>query len=1183
MKNLKLKTNVKFSISKSENVSDLKFDFKIPTQQTVEATINNLQDSLNSLSVIKKPIIKKPLFSSTINTNKINELFKPPVNIIKNLNLKVENLNNTQLEEDLRNLKSEEEYDTSLPRTEIVSLTDFYPLYDNNLKLTEAGNHFRYQLLYLNANRYIINNDIKKYFSQSNKDESLKEELQTLLKLVNDKNYQNFSFDLYTNEYFDKLISISDYSISQVLNFYSKIDNINKFFIEKSKPISLLQNIINTPSTSSIQKLYGILFLLLEQKISLYSKKISKDQNTADNNKIAINFQDEEDFNNFSNPNDFINLKINESKFQLKILFENKNEEKRIKNILDFIVYESYKNSNKQYISLELNKNNIFIDSKNLSFKNEDFTKGKLLSLLTRYPTIINDTKERFLYSDLESDTYISNVFQNIISTNFSQQSIELIGHEINLNNDVKSERSKIFNKINDVSNIRNYSNSIQRSETNQPPYINLLLRNISKNLKNYNFEIYTKNLQSTIDELKKLVEFYYKQVETCKNAPPTTWPEINGHPSGQWNHVIGDINGNDSLIKNISDALCFINLDWESRKWSSESKVSKYYVPYGDGNEDVANFIGFLTYLFKRTSIYPGQYSRDNDPKYYRIRTDSNNQFASIIDHDITNLSQSYWLTFNELIKTINDPENEFSSNKNPFYKKFSETYINILKNLGITNLNYNDYSYEAIINVNNEQIFIMFNVFIFLADNIKSLFQFEATTHWFSKWTEDNTFSDNEDHYDNFITKHKNNIGVGGVGTGPNGLIVFKDNQTNEFIYERWEHNSSLEQHFNALDIKFDIENQIIDFNTKSATWLNEFNQIKEIHSFINNQINNINLSINEILSIDYDVLRFFIDPKFKLNKRNFFMTRFQLNDLKEKYNKIKNNEINYLIDDIYDDRYESNIRKVLLDFKDSSKNAKILTFGIPNNIEDAKEINVTIYRKNLIHENLNFKPIVKIFDLNLFCSLTNFYEKNDLNSVLDYLKNSGFYHHKNDLNFNKLTNQEVLNLNREIITNHFYSEILNQYIKIMSGIEINDFTMINDYPVVNSEDVLTNISNIIFNDQEKSNGNDERLLNIKNNITKFISPIEFRSFLFSSCIFERVFSTLIDPDDFEIDTENWVKKGLIPQFSIELSNLSPDQNLNYIIDGVSVILKNGKFYLNDVENIADSYKIKIDKFIK
>jgi hypothetical protein len=269
------------------------------------------------------------------------------------------------------------------------------------------------------------------------------------------------------------------------------------------------------------------------------------------------------------------------------------------------------------------------------------------------------------------------------------------------------------------------------------------------------------------------------------------------------------------------------------------------------------------------------------------------------------------------------------------------------------------------------------MFNVFIFLADIIKQLFNFNATVHYYIQWNdEDNGWNRN------YILKERNMISIAGVGEGPYRTIAFSS-ETDIFpeFYDDWYDSlgsienfksqgksykgymlpsDPVEQHFNALDITFDIEDQVKDFNTTSASWLKEFNQIKQTYDFINQQINDVILSINEILSIDYDVLRYFIDTKFVFNKRNFFMTRFQLNDLKNKYSKIKNKDINYLIDDMYDDRYETNIKKVLLKFKDSSKNAKILTFGIPiHNIGVSDQVDVLIYRKNLVHQNLNFKP--------------------------------------------------------------------------------------------------------------------------------------------------------------------------------------------------------------------------------
>ena len=408
------------------------------------------------------------------------------------------------------------------------------------------------------------------------------------------------------------------------------------------------------------------------------------------------------------------------------------------------------------------------------------------------------------------------------------------------------------------------------------------------------------------------------------------------------------------------------------------------------------------LTYLYKRTSEKPGQYSRDIPLNNFSENKSPDDQFIKFIGSNSTNINQSYWLTFNELIRTINKPDDEYSSLKNPFYKKFSECYINILKGLGITNLNYSSYSYEETINIDNEQLFMMFNVFIFLADIIKQLFNFNATVHYYIQWNdEDNGWNRN------YILKERNMISIAGVGEGPYRTIAFSS-ETDIFpeFYDDWYDSlgsienfksqgksykgymlpsDPVEQHFNALDITFDIEDQVKDFNTTSASWLKEFNQIKQTYDFINQQINDVILSINEILSIDYDVLRYFIDTKFVFNKRNFFMTRFQLNDLKNKYSKIKNKDINYLIDDMYDDRYETNIKKVLLKFKDSSKNAKILTFGIPiHNIGVSDQVDVLIYRKNLVHQNLNFKPITKTFNLNLFCTLTDFFGKSNLNSL-------------------------------------------------------------------------------------------------------------------------------------------------------------------------------------------------------
>jgi len=238
MKNLKIKTNVTFSEPKSENKFDnLKIDFKIPDQSTVNKLVNLTNENL----IIDKPIKKLPTFSKTIIKESVSKGLS--VNLPKVINLPdIKLINPFKVSETDNTINDlNENYDVNIPRSEIISFIDYFPLQQNS-NITEAGNHFRYQLLYLNANKLIIKKDLERYFSQSQKEISNLDELKSFLSLIDDKKYSKINFDLYTKQYFEKILEIIEYCNNQILKFYSKFNSINDFFINESDVTKLLND-----------------------------------------------------------------------------------------------------------------------------------------------------------------------------------------------------------------------------------------------------------------------------------------------------------------------------------------------------------------------------------------------------------------------------------------------------------------------------------------------------------------------------------------------------------------------------------------------------------------------------------------------------------------------------------------------------------------------------------------------------------------------------------------------------------------------------------------------------------------------------------------------------------------------------------------------------------------------------
>jgi hypothetical protein len=1138
MKNLKIKTNVTFSESKSENKFDnLKIDFKIPDQSTVNKLVNLTNENL----IIDKPIKKLPTFSKTIIKESVSKGLS--TNLPKVINLPdIKLINPFKVSETDNTINDlNENYDVNIPRSEIISFIDYFPLQQNS-NITEAGNHFRYQLLYLNANKLIIKKDLERYFSQSQKDLSNLDELKSFLSLIDDKKYSNINFDLYTKQYFEKILEIIEYCNNQILKFYSKFNSINDFFINESDVTKLLNDSDIEFQNTKIRQYQNlrknaILIFLLNDKLSTYSKKLLRTQNSTSN----IFFDDS--FIIKDNVDKYKNLKINEGLFPLEIPYKQKELSVRIDSILDFIIYESYKNKN-DYFDIS-NQNHLEIT--NINYDENLFLSGNLTTLLTKY----DDNK--FLISNNENETYFSKVFNDIISNNFSEDSIQLLGSEIQ--NIERNSNQILGNKISrftDAASANKLINSLNQIETSNNPNINTLIRKIVRNLKNYNFNTYQKNLDTVIKSTDDLINFFDAQVVFCETQKSLGKRTIGTDRRGGSN--------NNASVKNLADALRFIHIEYEGKNWTEQSNVSRHYIPYGNSEENIQNFIGFLTYLFKRTSKFPGQYSRSYNVDQF-VAESSRWSNIKYINSNAQNEEQGYWLAFNELLWSINNPDDEFSSLKNPFYKRFSDSYVNILSGIGIKNITYQSYDRNANITFSEEQMFIMFNTFVFLTDLIKRLYSFNCEVRW-HVWYADVEFTND------YMLSAKNSIGVAGL-TGNNDVIWYPNLNTknlpkNEFHRKREQLDEGFyffnnAQHFDSLDLIFDIPNIKNEFNTIKTAWKSKFKSIKSIYDYYYNGLNNANESIKELLGFDYDLLRLVIDQNFTLNKKNFFITRLKFNQIKDRFEKIKNsNNFSYVIEDVYNEKYYSSILKSLNDYYPNvGSNSKIMTFGVPNNVDVKDDIVVTIYRKNLVYENLKFKEIKKTFNVNLFCNLINSYEKlSDPTVRNNFYQYSDFYKFNNDLTFQKLSN--INQIDQEILKNHFMSEILNEYVKIMTGLLINESTLIKNYPVINSLPVIENISNIIGISDENN-----KLKSISNSISTLINPLEFRSFLYSSSTFNRVYSTLIDPDDFEIDTSNWVLNNWN-------ENNTPFKTVKY----------GDKLYLDDKENVIDSYKIKIDK---
>lgn len=212
----------------------------------------------------------------------------------------------------------------------------------------------------------------------------------------------------------------------------------------------------------------------------------------------------------------------------------------------------------------------------------------------------------------------------------------------------------------------------------------------------------------------------------------------------------------------------------------------------------------------------------------------------------------------------------------------------------------------------------------------------------------------------------------------------------------------------------------------------------------------------------------------------------------------------------------------------------------------------ISINVYKRDARYDDLIFKPQTFIFDLSLF-PIKNFLPA-ALNSptvkYFDVIKNATLkdyesLQNKKNVRLANIAKDEQYSFlsttqKNEMVKNHIESELLDLYIKLIAGIEINEETFTNTtYTKANIQDqaILGLILSFLKNVRRKDIPNQpvDQLLNNPNvdqeskDILRLLSygnltfqPDFIRRRVLEPKLFDRIFHIPINIDNFEIDVE-------------------------------------------------------------
>jgi len=261
-------------------------------------------------------------------------------------------------------------------------------------------------------------------------------------------------------------------------------------------------------------------------------------------------------------------------------------------------------------------------------------------------------------------------------------------------------------------------------------------------------------------------------------------------------------------------------------------------------------------------------------------------------------------------------------------------------------------------------------------------------------------------------------------------------------------------------------------------------------------------------------------------------------------------------------------------------SQVNTKILSVGIPaefaNNLYDRlrtsaikkssfqeKErdvVHLQVYKRDFLLDDLAFKPQKFIFDMSLYQLEKDFVANapTETNITLRKLQNktalTDLAHPKNRENFNR---EDIINLKRydflsrdekrQMFDNHFTSFLLENYIKLTTGMKIAEDTFIIDqkervHPGIDKkiEKILLSYIRDILEENIPPNQTTEELLvnpevteEVKDILRDFKTgnltfyPNTLRDRILSPKVFDRIFHIPLNIDDFEVDKAASIKK--------------------------------------------------------
>lgn len=268
--------------------------------------------------------------------------------------------------------------------------------------------------------------------------------------------------------------------------------------------------------------------------------------------------------------------------------------------------------------------------------------------------------------------------------------------------------------------------------------------------------------------------------------------------------------------------------------------------------------------------------------------------------------------------------------------------------------------------------------------------------------------------------------------------------------------------------IDCNFDFKKYKVDFNTISTLNIPDKDKLIDLSDFNNFYLKIINYikynkNIHNIVSINKEFNKLFNKNLFDIPKN------FNFYNYNPSYINPQNNNLSFNFVISYINKFEALYDLLLTIFYQNFNNYKIIIINkcddndLEQKIDDVKKslniINDIVIVNNKDINNMYFKNIINIFDINILID-TNYYLNN--NNILEYLNT---LYEQNNFCFEKIT--------------------IEQNVKTIINTNLNSLIIINSNLLLNNISLLNNYFNINIDDKYKTIVNDLTIVNEINNI--------------------------------------------------------------------------------------------------